>query len=97
MSELEIFIEKIKSNKDFLKNRFGVKAIGIFGSYVRGEQNSESDVDILIETDKPVSLFDLVELEDFLSELLGKKVDLVLRDELKPRISKNILKEVAYI
>jgi len=42
-------------------------------------------------------LFDLVELEDFLSELLGKKVDLVLRDKLRPRIRENILKKVAYI
>jgi len=97
MSELDIFIEKIKNNKEYLKTHFGIKSIGIFGSYIRGEQNNESDVDILIETEKPISLFDLVELEDFLSELLGKKVDLVLRDELKPSIGKNILKEVAYL
>jgi len=86
----------LREHKDELRKKYGVLEIGIFGSYVRGEQEKDSDVDILVEfipSDK-TSLLEFVGLEIYLSELLGIKVDLVEKKALKPRIGKHILAEV---
>ncbi len=82
-----------------LRENYGVKEIGIFGSYVRGEQKKGSDVDILVEfyPNAEIDLIKFVELEEYISDLLGIKVDLVMKSALKPRIGKQILKEVVYI
>ena len=82
-----------------LKKKFGVKGIGIFGSYVRGEHEKSSDLDVLIEfyPRAEMDLIKFVELEGYLSRLLGIKVDLVMKSALKPRIGKRILKEVVYL
>ena len=93
-------IKKIlKKHEKELKEKYGSKEIGIFGSYLRGEAKKESDVDILVEfnLDAKVSLLDFVELENYLSDLLGVKVDLVEKSALKPRIGKQILSEVVYL
>lgn len=74
-----------------------MKSIGFFGSYVRGEQKRSSDLDVLVEFSEPIGLFKFIELEDFLTEKLGVKVDLVMRDSLKPRIKESILKEAVYV
>lgn len=74
-----------------------METIGIFGSYVRGEQKRKSDLDLLVEFSDPPSLFKFVELEDFLSQKLGIKVDLVMKDALKPRIKDSILNEAVYV
>jgi predicted nucleotidyltransferase len=71
--------------------------MGIFGSYVRGEQNETSDVDVLIDFEQAPSLLKFIELENYLSDTLGVKVDLVMKRVLKPRIGKNILAEVIYL
>lgn len=83
------------AQKPYLAERYGVAEISIFGSYVRGEQRIDSDLDILIELERParISLIDLVELELHLSELLGVKVDLAIKKNLKPRIGERILQE----
>jgi uncharacterized protein len=74
---------------------FGVKTIGLFGSLAKGKGKSSSDIDILVEFRNPT--FDqYMDLKFFLEDLFGKKVDLVLRDTLKPRIRKYILDEVVY-
>ena len=92
--------EKIKiilrEHKDELRRKYGVLKIGIFGSYVRGEQEKDSDIDILVEfmPSEKMSLLEFVGLEIYLSELLGIKVDLVEKKALKPRIGKHILAEV---
>ena len=88
---------KLKENKDLLRERFKVKEIGIFGSFVRGEQKETSDLDILVDFEGRVGLFEIVRLERFLSETLGEKVDLVMKNSLKPRIGKHILREVVYV
>lgn len=82
-----------------LKEEYGVRVIGVFGSYVRNEQRADSDVDILIELDRPskISLIGLVELEQHLSDTLGVKVDLAIRSNLKKRIGERILGEVIRI
>ena len=91
-------IEKIvKKNKVVLTKQFKVKEIGIFGSVVRGEDTETSDVDILVEFEEPIGFFKFLELEEYLSDLIGRKVDLVSKKALKPRIGKHILKEVAFL
>ena len=89
----------LSQHKKELKNKFGVKEIGIFGSYIRGEEKEGSDLDILVEFENnaKMDLIKFVELEEYLSELLGIKVDLVMKSALKPRIGKRILKEVVYL
>jgi predicted nucleotidyltransferase len=96
-------VEKIKQilkeHKTELKTRYGIKEIGIFGSYIRGEDKHGSDLDVLVEFEKEarISLLDFVGIENYLSDLLGVKVDLVEKSALKPRIGKHILKEVVYL
>ncbi len=85
---------KLAAFKPVLAERYGVKEIGIFGSYVRGEQKGNSDVDVLVDFTESISLLDFIHLENELSDLLGVKVDLVMKTALKPRIGRHILEEV---
>lgn len=87
----------LKKHKQELKKRFKLKEIGIFGSFVRDEQKKRSDIDILVEFEKPIGLFEFMDLEEYLMKILGAKVDLVSKKALKPRIGKHILQEVVYI
>lgn len=93
--------EEIKSilvqNKEALKRNFGVTEMAVFGSYVRNEQHNESDVDILVALKEPISLLKFIELEGYVSDLLGVKADLVTRKALKPFIGRYILKELVEI
>jgi predicted nucleotidyltransferase len=91
-------IEKILSKyKEELREEFKVKEIGIFGSCVTGENKKTSDVDILVEFEEPVSLLGLVSLENHLSELLGRKIDLVPKSDIRPELKERILKEAIYL
>jgi hypothetical protein len=71
--------------------------LGIFGSYVRGEQNEESDVDVLVDYTEAPDLIELIDLENYLSDNLGMKVDVVTKNGLKPRLKERILSEVVYV
>lgn len=95
--KLEEIKKILKENKLVLTERFKVKEIGIFGSFIRGEQKGKSDIDILVEFNETIDLLDFVALERFLSELVEMKVDLVMKSALKPRIGQHIQKEVLYI
>ena len=95
--EINEIKNKIKSVEPLLKEKFRVKEIGIFGSYVRGEQRKSSDVDILVEFYEAPSLFEFIRMERYLKSILGIKVDLVMKNSLKPYIGKHILDEVIYI
>ena len=97
MKSLEEIKKIIQSHKENLRKEYGVKEIGIFGSYVRGAQNDISDVDILIELEKPIGFVRFMKLEKNISALLGIKVDLVTKKALKPYIGKEILQEVQYV
>ena len=97
MKEAQKIIRDIKKNLPVLRNRYKVREIGLFGSYLRGDQKKKSDVDILVDFERTVSLFEFMALEGELSKLTGKKVDLVMKTALKPRIGKRILDEVVYI
>lgn len=91
-------IEEILSrHKEKLRERFKVKEIGIFGSYVRGGEEKESDLDILVEFEEVPGLFKFIELEDYLSDILEIKVDLVRKKALREELRDNILKETIYI
>jgi predicted nucleotidyltransferase len=87
----------LESHKEEISRTFKLKEIGLFGSVVRSEQRETSDIDILIEPAKPMGLFEFVSLKNYLSDILGVKVDLVMKRALKPRIGKRILKEVLYV
>ncbi|MBP7069675.1 MAG: nucleotidyltransferase family protein [Methanothrix sp.] len=97
MKRLEEIQEILRQKKPILREKFKVKEIGIFGSFVRGEEKDTSDLDILVELERPVGLIKFVGLQNYLSDELGEKVDLVTKSALKPRIKKNILSEVVYI
>ena len=88
----------LKGYKELLNVEFGVKEIGIFGSYARSEQEEQSDIDILVEFKNGYKTFDnYMDLKDFLEDLLGIDVDLVVKTALKPRLKEIILQEVVYV
>ncbi len=88
--------EILETQKNYLATRYGVIVIGVFGSYVRGEQRHDSDVDILIELERPprITLIGLVELEGYLGDVLGVNVDVAIKKNLRKRIGERILSEV---
>ena len=91
---LEQLRRQLHAQLPTLTRDYRVKALGLFGAYVRHEQTPQSDLDVLVEFDEPPSLFEFIRLESQLSELLGVKVDLVMKDALKPVIGQRILREV---
>ena len=86
----------LQGEKPYLAERYGVLEMGVFGSYVRDEQHAVSDIDILVDLGEipRIDLFDLVNLERYLSDLLGGKVDVAIKSSLRKRIGKRILNEV---
>ena len=91
--------EILQAQKPYLTEKYGVTEIGIFGSYVRGQNRPDSDLDILIDLKRPpyIGLMGLVELENHLSDALGVKVDIALKKSLRKRIGRRILQEVTLI
>lgn len=87
----------LQSHKDDLRRDFHVKEIGVFGSFSRGEQVDGSDIDILVDFEEPVDIFEFIKLKDWLSALFETGVDLVTRKALKPQIKDKILNQVLYV
>ena len=83
----------LRSELPSLRKTYSVKRLSLFGSTVRGEGTARSDIDLLVEFRSPIGLIKFMELENRLSVLLGKRVDLVMKSALKPRIGRQILKE----
>lgn len=98
MKNLEQIKKIIKENKDFLREQYGVKEIGIFGSYARDEQQKVSDIDIVVEFERPIGL-KFFELADFLEKLLDVKVDLFTPDALKQKLMlwKSVEEDLIYV
>ncbi len=94
---LEIILTELRKLFDYLQKEYDLENIELFGSYVRDEQKRKSDVDLLVTFKKTPSLLKFIQLENFLSDKLGLKVDLVMKDSLKPSIKQNILKETVPI
>lgn len=92
----EQLYSKLSALKTELKDKYSVEQLAIFGSYAKGMQKPESDIDILVSFQKPIgwSFFDL---QDYLESQLGKKVDLVTPNALKELIKQNILDEAHYL
>lgn len=92
----EKILEELKKNKEQIK-KYGVRKIGVFGSYIRKEQKKESDIDILVEFELGKKTFDnYMELKFFLEGLFGYNVDLIISEAVKPRLKPYIMGEVIY-
>ncbi|MDI9388350.1 MAG: nucleotidyltransferase family protein [Synergistota bacterium] len=91
-------IASLRQNRELLA-RFHIRSLSLFGSVVRGEARSGSDVDILVEfeQDAPIGLFEFIRLKQELSTLLGMEVDLGMPDALHPALKENILKEAVHV
>lgn len=95
--QIEEIKKVLKKHKEELIRKYGVREIGIFGSWIKGKQKSDSDIDILVEFEKPIDFFEFLELEEELENLLAVNVDLVMKKSLKPNIGRYILSEVVYV
>jgi uncharacterized protein len=93
----EKIINIIKSQTGLLRKKYHVKNIGVFGSVVRGEETEQSDIDVLVEFESPIGFFEFIRMENELSKMLGKKVDLITKKAIKPAIKEDIFKEVIYV
>jgi hypothetical protein len=93
-ADLELLRTKLQAIYPLIRERYHVDRLGIFGSYSRHEQDSQSDLDLLVTFSDPPGLLKFIELENLLSDELGVPVDLVMKDALKPAIGKRILEEV---
>ena len=98
MKTLSEIKEILRKHKKELREKYKVKSIAIFGSYARGEQKETSDIDILIDYYEPISLLKLIELENYLSDLLGIKVDLITKNSIhNPYVRKSIEEDLIYV
>ena len=86
-------LEILHAQVPVLAERYGVETLEVFGSFVRDEQKADSDLDILVTFKEEPGLLTFIAIENYLSDLLGVKVDLVMKDSLKPVIGKHILRE----
>jgi predicted nucleotidyltransferase len=93
----EELINAIRLHKADLLSLYPIIRLGLFGSWMRNGQNKNSDVDALIELSEPISLFQFIDIQEYLERLVGYKVDLVTINALKPGIKQNIMSEVVFI
>lgn len=91
--KVEKILQMLRQEFPFLRQKYNVKSLEIFGSYIRGDQKPGSDLDLLVTFSENPGLIKFLELENHLSDKLEIKVDLVMKDSLKSRIGKYILNE----
>ena len=97
MKTLDEIKSILREHKQELRQKYGVKETGLFGSYVRGEQKVTSDIDIVADFEEPISLLELVRVEIYLSEILNAKVDLIPREDIREELKESILKETVKV
>lgn len=97
MKTKEEILKILKDELPYLNKKYNVKKLGLFGSYSRGEQTPKSDIDILLEFEKPIGFFKFIELEDHRTEKLGTKVELVTDDALKPLMRPYVMESIVYV
>ncbi|HLI20912.1 MAG TPA: nucleotidyltransferase family protein [Stellaceae bacterium] len=97
MRDLGQIIDDLKRMKPDLYRRYPIRSLGVFGSYVRGDQTEASDLDVLVDIGAGLGLMGLADLRRDLSDGLGVKVDLVTKDALKPEIGSRILSEAVML
>jgi len=95
--KLESLLKILHQQIPLLAERYSVETLEVFGSYVRDEQKTDSDLDILVTFKEDPSLLTYIAIENYLSDLLGIKVDLVMKDSLKPKIGEQILSEAILV
>ncbi|HMN25111.1 MAG: nucleotidyltransferase family protein [Ignavibacteriaceae bacterium] len=95
ISKTEI-INKLNELKPMLQKEYAVKRIGLFGSFSDDTFNEESDIDILVELEKPIG-WKIISLEIFLEEIFNRKIDLVTKNALKEQLKNNILNQIQYV
>ncbi|MBI5100868.1 MAG: nucleotidyltransferase family protein [Nitrospirae bacterium] len=90
-------IEILKSHEEMIKQKYGVKKIGIFGSFARGEEKEDSDIDVLVDFNEGAKTFDhFMDLKFFLEDLFRKKIDLVTVTAVRPQLKEGILRDITY-
>lgn len=89
--------EQISKNRELLRNDYKVKNIGVFGSFAKSSNTEQSDIDLLVELSEPIGMFRFIELEEYLTKILNRKVDLVTKKGLKNQIKEDILKDTVYV
>jgi uncharacterized protein len=89
--------EILSLQKEFIRQKYRITELSVFGSYARGEQNESSDIDILVDYEIAPTLIMLVELRDYLSQIFGLKVDIVTKNGLKSRIRERVLAEAVSV
>ena len=97
MQNIDEVAAVLREHKAEVVRKYRVRELGIFGSYVRGEQKKKSDIDILVEYVEIPDLFEVINLERYLQRLLRKKVDLVRKAAIRPELKDRVLREVVYI
>ncbi len=90
-------LQILRGHLSVLNERFGVRSLALFGSVARDEATAGSDVDVLVEFDQPIGLFELFALQDELEAILNCSVDVGTVDSLKPRIRAQVLEEAVYV
>ncbi|UOB18249.1 nucleotidyltransferase family protein [Abyssalbus ytuae] len=89
-------LNKLKELKPILRRDYSVKEIGVFGSFAVDSANDDSDIDLLVELDKPIG-WKFLSLEIYLEQIFGRKIDLVTKSALRDRIKEDILSKVNYV
>jgi predicted nucleotidyltransferase len=89
-------LNKLKELKPFLKREYSVKEIGLFGSFASDSARDDSDIDLLIELEKPIG-WKFFSLEIYLEQIFGRKIDLVTKNALRDRLKEDILNKVNYV
>ena len=95
--DLSEITDALQSRLPELRKTYGVCSVGVFGSYATGQAGRRSDLDLLVEFDQAPTLFQFVQLQRQLTQLLGMKVDLVMKSALKPEIGQHILRQVVMV
>lgn len=96
MQSTQEILSKLRELKPILKKDYSVKEIGLFGSFAVGNAKDESDIDLLVELEKPIG-WKFFSLEIYLEKVFGRKIDLVTKNALRQRLKENILNQVKYI
>jgi len=97
MKSRDEILSRIKQHQSVLAERYGVEVVGLFGSYAREEPKPGSDIDLLVEILRPVSLFELIGAEIYLDQILATKVDLIPKRDVREELRETILKEAVAI
>lgn len=94
MSDRDTILTSLRQASPALSRRYPIRSLAVFGSFARGDAGAASDLDILVEFSRPVSLSAFLALEDELTALAGRAVDLVSRSALKPNIGRNVFRDL---